>query len=163
LCAVFVDLNGNTLRDAGEGGVTGVTVQVSGASQENNLTTDAAGEFLLTNPPTGVYTVTVSSLAESGYLPSGLMTRTLYLPASGASASALFTVLPANSILGNAAPGTELTLVAQPGTLRAATSSQSVRANNLGFFLFADVQEGDYQISVTPPPGFTQLPSQPSL
>lgn len=159
LGAVFVDLNGNTLRDVGEQGVAGVEVRIVGELQEDLLSTNAAGEFLLSNPPPGVYTATVVSLEGTGYLPSAEMTRTLYLPTNGTSASALFTVLPVNSIIGNARTGTEVTLEAQSGELRAASNNRTVRANSQGIFVFAGVEDGDYQIVVTSPPGFTSVQS----
>ena len=67
---VWNDLNGNGIQDAGEPGIPGVTVTLTGTSAAGNpvtatTTTDASGHYLFTEPP-GTYTVTVTPPA--GYV-----------------------------------------------------------------------------------------------
>ncbi len=68
---VWLDRNGNGLQDAGEPGIGGVTVTLSGttgAGEAVNLTTttDSAGVYRFDNLAPGTYTVTVTP--PSGYL-----------------------------------------------------------------------------------------------
>jgi serine-aspartate repeat-containing protein C/D/E len=52
----FNDANGNGLRDTGEAGVSGVTIQLrNSAGQLSTATTDASGNFSFTNLPAGAY------------------------------------------------------------------------------------------------------------
>jgi len=69
---IFADTNGNGIQDAGEGGLSGIEVQICGDLDDNDATsescitdiTDANGDYLFTGlPATGaaeVYTVTVT-------------------------------------------------------------------------------------------------------
>ena len=69
---VWRDLNGNGVQDAGELGISGVTLTLtgttgSGLSVSATTNTDASGHYLFTEPP-GAYTVSVSTPA--GYTPT---------------------------------------------------------------------------------------------
>ena len=62
---VWVDTNGNGVQDAGEPGISGVTLTLAGtsaggASITSHTTTDANGHYSFSEPP-GTYTVTVDS------------------------------------------------------------------------------------------------------
>jgi large repetitive protein len=60
--SVYVDLDNDGVRDAGEPGISGVTVVLSGTDTGGNpfsrvLTTDASGNYLFTGVPSGTFTV----------------------------------------------------------------------------------------------------------
>ncbi|MCW5845457.1 MAG: carboxypeptidase regulatory-like domain-containing protein, partial [Caldilinea sp.] len=157
--ALFVDQNDNMLRDAGEPGVAGVTIQVQGGASLLNAVTVSDGSYLFSDVPSGIYSVSVGSLAGTGYVLSGIADRLVNLPAgqSGISAVALFTALPDQSLSGVVEPGSDVGLtggglVQSSGT---AVAVPSVRVNSLGVFQFLNVAPGSYNLVVTPPPGFT--------
>jgi len=167
--AVFEDLNNNSLHDQGEQGLGGITIQLQGDSSSQSVTTTADGEYSFRDLTSGTYTVTVGTLAGTGYTLSSAETqRSVYLPPgdSGSSGVALFTVLPEASITGVAEPGTILTLNAQssssPFAMRQQTTQQ-VTANSLGIFQITGVTSGNYTIDLTPPPGFTAAQSTISV
>lgn len=56
---VYVDTNGNGLRDAGETGIAGVAIAITNTatSATVNLTTDASGAYLAPNLPAGTYRI----------------------------------------------------------------------------------------------------------
>ncbi|MCX6922688.1 MAG: hypothetical protein NT154_05655, partial [Verrucomicrobia bacterium] len=69
---VWSDLSGNGVQDAGEPGIGGVTVTLSGTDAAGNAvsattTTDTSGHYQFTEPP-GTYTVAVTTPA--GYTPT---------------------------------------------------------------------------------------------
>ena len=154
--ALFVDQNDNMLRDAGEPGVAGVTIQVQGGASLLNAVTVSDGSYLFSDVPSGIYSVSVGSLAGTGYVLSGIADRLVNLPAgqSGISAVALFTALPDQSLSGVVEPGSDVGLtggglVQSSGT---AVAVPSVRVNSLGVFQFLNVAPGSYNLVVTPPP-----------
>ena len=156
--AVFVDLNDNTQRDGGEPGVVGVTVQLQGGASLLNAVTESDGGYLFSNLPSGTYSVAVGSLDGTGFVLTGASDRLIVLPAgaTGVSAAALFTALPDQSLSGVTTPGSDLALsggLVQSSGAAAATAS--VRVNSLGIFQFLNVAPGDYNLVITPPPGFT--------
>lgn len=60
---VWNDVNGNGIQDAGEPGIAGFPVTLTGTDVDGNpitasTTTDAAGNYLFTDLPSGTYTVT---------------------------------------------------------------------------------------------------------
>ena len=66
---VFRDWNNNGVQDAGEEGIAGVTVSLSGTSSATAVT-DANGNYLFTGLTAGSYTVSVST--PSGYTPTAV-------------------------------------------------------------------------------------------
>jgi hypothetical protein len=160
--AVFEDLNNNGVRDVGEQGVSGVTMRLVGKDTMVDQLTGTSGEFSFGDLSNGIYTVTAGLLADQGYDMTGEQIQVVVLPngVSGASATALFAVVPSSRIAGTASPGSELEL-AVAGAAVAAASGISTRATSLGFFQFGRVEPGNYRINVTPPPGFTAV--EPSI
>ncbi|WNL44395.1 SdrD B-like domain-containing protein [Dyella sp. BiH032] len=68
--SVFADLNGNGVRDAGEAGIAGVTLKVTGTAVDGSavnrtVTSGADGSYVVPFLPTGNYTVTETQ--PSGY------------------------------------------------------------------------------------------------
>jgi len=60
---VFADTDGDGIRDAGENGISGVTVTLTGTDVNGNdvnrtATTDANGNYTFTDLPAGTYTIT---------------------------------------------------------------------------------------------------------
>jgi hypothetical protein len=164
--ALFVDMNANALRDAGEAGVAGVTLQLQSDASTLDTVTAADGGYLFSNLSAGVYTVAVGSLAGTGYTISGPSARLVSLPAgaTNVSAAALFTALPEASLSGVTEPGSDVGLTGggQVHSSSEAAVMAVVRVNSLGIFQFLGVAPGDYNIVVTPPPGFTApLPAIP--
>src|SRR5262249_26034395 len=65
---VWDDTNNNGVQDAGEPGIAGVTVTLTGPGGTRTTTTDANGKYLFTDLTAGAYTVTVPTPA--GYAPA---------------------------------------------------------------------------------------------
>jgi uncharacterized repeat protein (TIGR01451 family) len=76
--AVFFDANGDGFQDPGEAGIGGVGITVTGPSGTFNVTTDAAGLWLVAGLAPGNYTVTVNTAT----LPPGYNTTPTNGPAS---------------------------------------------------------------------------------
>ncbi|MBU6163358.1 MAG: carboxypeptidase regulatory-like domain-containing protein, partial [Myxococcales bacterium] len=152
--AVFEDMNDNFVRDAGEQGLAGVAVRLTGVDSTQEVSTTADGEYVFRDLTTGNYTVTIVSLDGTGYALEGATLQNVYLAVNG-SGSALFTVLPEASIVGKAEPGTDLTL--NVGSANRGRSVATVRADSLGVYQFRGLQPGEYSLGITPPPGFTTV------
>ncbi len=92
---IFRDWNGNGVQDAGEEGIAGVTVTLSGAASATAVT-DANGKYLFSGLGAGSYTVSVPA-AGSGGVPTGY---TLTADPDGGAATATFNkTLATNEIL----------------------------------------------------------------
>jgi len=167
----FEDVNGNGVRDPGEGGLAGVTIRLSGPLGSVSTTTDAAGNFSFTGLVADSYTL--SEVVPDGYrqtfpAPPGTMTIGL---SPGQTATALFgnqaiaatgsiTGLKFNDADGNGAqdpgesgvPGVTIHLFAASGGALVATTTTGAD----GTFSFADVAAGSYQVSEVVPDGFVQ-------
>ena len=61
----FNDVNGNGIRDTGEPGLQGVTINLAGASATASTTTDASGNFTFSNLSPGNYVV--SEVVPNGF------------------------------------------------------------------------------------------------
>lgn len=58
---VYEDANANGVEDAGEQGLTGVTITASDGGSPRNVTTDVNGSYLIANLPAGTYALSVGS------------------------------------------------------------------------------------------------------
>ena len=67
---VWLDSNANGVQDAGEAGIEGVSVSLTGPVADT-ATTDSDGFYEFTDLPLGVYTVSVSgsAISDSGTNP----------------------------------------------------------------------------------------------
>ena len=165
----FNDLNGNGVRDAGEPGLSGVTIRVTDAAAGvRTLTTDATGAFSFTGLPAGTYVV--SEVAPAGFVQTappapGTFTQTV---AAGQTVS--------NLLFGNRAAvgmvtgnkfndvnGNGVRDAGEPGlpgvTIRLTDASSNVRTTTTdasGAFAFAEVAPGNYVVSEVVPGGFVQ-------
>src|SRR5262249_9806265 len=117
---VWKDSNANGCQDAGELGIPGVTLTLTGTDTSGNAvtdhrTTDASGHYLFTEPP-GTYTVTVDA---SNFAPGGAL--------FGFTASPTLNPACGTALDSNPSPsGTT------PGTLPSGSSDLTI---DFGFFL----------------------------
>ncbi|MDZ4865542.1 MAG: SdrD B-like domain-containing protein [Gemmatimonadota bacterium] len=88
---VWNDANANGIQDAGELGIPGLTVTLSGAASATT-TTGPAGDYLFTGLTAGSYTVTVATPAGYTASPTGAGT-----PATDNNGSPASVTLPTNS------------------------------------------------------------------
>jgi len=168
----FDDANGNGIRDAGEEGLSGVTIiaaPVEGASLVT--TTDASGNFSFTGLTAGTYVL--SEVVPDGFhqtFPGAPGTVSVNLSA-GQTATVLFgnqanaaagtiTGLKFNDANGNGAPdsgepgvgGVTINLLAAAGGSIVATTTTA----SDGTFTFSGVNPGSYQVSEVVPEGSVQ-------
>ena len=167
----FEDVNGNGVRDAGEGGLAGVTIRISGPLGSQSTTTDADGNFSFTGLTAATYTL--SEVVPDGYrqtfpAPPGTMTIAL---SPGQTATALFgnqVVAASGSIAGlkfndangngtqdageSGVAGVTINLFAASGGALVATTTTAAD----GTFVFTDVAAGAYQVSEVVPEGSVQ-------
>jgi len=165
----FNDVNGNGVRDAGEAGLSGVTIRViDAAGAVRTATTDATGAFSFTGLPAGAYVV--SEVVPTGFVqtaPAAPGTFTRNLTAGQTEANLLFgnraavglvTGTKFNDVNGNGVrdagepglAGVTIRLTDSAGVVRTATTDAS------GAFSFSDVGAGSYVVSEVVPAGFVQ-------
>lgn len=165
----FNDLNGNGVRDAGEPGLSGVTIRVTDAAGAvRTLTTDATGAFSFTGLPAGAYVV--SEVVPAGFVQTA--------PAAPGTFSQTVTAgqTVSNLLFGNRAAvgmvtgnkfndlnGNGVRDAGEPGlsgvTIRLTDASSNVRTTTTdasGAFAFSDVAPGNYVVSEVVPGGFVQ-------
>ncbi|MEI6604352.1 MAG: SdrD B-like domain-containing protein, partial [Verrucomicrobiota bacterium] len=87
---IFRDWNGNGVQDAGEEGMAGVTVTLSGAASKTAIT-DANGNYLFSGLVAGNYTVTVPT-AGNGGVPTGFTITSIPPGAAGSTTSTAITL-----------------------------------------------------------------------
>ncbi|HEY2807134.1 MAG TPA: SdrD B-like domain-containing protein [Gemmatimonadales bacterium] len=179
---VWSDLNGNGIQDAGEPGIGGQTVTLTGPVTAST-TTNGSGQYLFTGLPAGSYTVTVGTPAGFTVTPSVQGTDTtsdsngspanVTLPAASSSNLTIdfgFVPIPPppTGVIGDyvwldlngdgiqnvdesGIPGITVTLT---GPVNATTTTDAA-----GGYLFSNLPLGTYQVSVTPPSGFSSSPA----
>jgi SdrD B-like protein len=165
----FNDVNGNGVRDAGEPGLSGVTIRViDAAGSVRTATTDATGAFSVTGLPAGAYVV--SEIVPTGFVqtaPAAPGTFTQTLTAGQTVANLLFGNRAAvGMVTGNKFNDVNGNGVSDPGepglagvTIRLTDASGVVRTtttNASGAFSFSDVSPGNYVVSEVVPAGFVQ-------
>ncbi|MDQ5872964.1 MAG: SpaA isopeptide-forming pilin-related protein, partial [Acidobacteriota bacterium] len=165
----FNDVNGNGVRDAGEPGLSGVTIRViDAAGSVRTATTDATGAFSVTGLPAGAYVV--SEIVPTGFIqtaPAAPGTFTQTLTAGQTVANLLFGNRAAvGMVTGNKfndVNGNGVRDAGEPGlagvTIRLTDASGVVRTTTTdatGAFSFSDVGAGAYVVSEVVPAGFVQ-------
>ena len=179
---VFNDLNGNGVQDAGEPGLAGVQLTLTGPAGTFFTTTDAAGGYLFGSLPAGTYTVTVNAatLPPNFYsttrnsplsitLPDG---NTAFLtadfgyradPLSGNVGSLVWQDNDGNGVQNGGEPGLagvtmQLTWAGRDGVFGTADDQvfPTQTTNALGQYLFTALPIGFYHLSPIAgvPPGF---------
>ncbi len=165
----FNDLNGNGVRDAGEAGLSGVTIRVTDSvGAVRTATTDGTGAFSFTGLPAGPYVV--SEVVPTGFVQTapaapGTFPQTLTpgqtvsnLLFGNRAAVGMVTGTKFNDVNGNGVrdpgeaglSGVTIRLTDPASTVRTATTDAS------GNFSFSDVAAGSYVVSEIVPNGFVQ-------
>jgi len=85
---VWLDEDGDGVHDAGESGIANVKVTLSNGSQTYTTYTDANGNYVFTNVPVGVYTVSI----DPSSMPAGLAENPTYDEDGGTTNQASVTV-----------------------------------------------------------------------
>ncbi len=180
--AKFNDANGNGVRDAGEAGMSGVTIQLKtpAGSLVASTTTDASGNFSFTGVAAGSYVVseivpagfvqtapaapgTIAVTVTAGAPVTGLLFGNEAVAAgTGSISGTKFFDIDANGVV-NMPPdrpleGVTITLTDSLGNTQTAVSAAD------GTFRFSNLPAGTYTLSETIPPGFAQtFPGTPDV
>jgi serine-aspartate repeat-containing protein C/D/E len=170
----FNDLNGNGVRDAGEPGLAGVTIQLRDpAGQIKTATTDASGAFSFTGLTSFAGAYTLSEVVPAGFVqtapaapgtfsipltPGQNATGFLFGNRAQAALAGSISGTKFNDLNGNGSRGAEepglagVTIQLQPpsGPTLTATTDAS------GAFSFPGLAAGTYVLSEVVPAGFVQ-------
>ncbi len=164
---VFEDKNGNGSPDAGEPGIGGVTVRLSGPGGDRTQLTAATGAFTFSGVIPGTYTLEETD--PVGFVSTTPNARVVTLAAGGSTganfgdqASGTVTGIVYEDIDGNGVRdpgepgigGVQVKLVGETGQRTTATSGD-------GAFLFAAVTPGSYTVEEIDPVGYSS--STPNL
>ena len=164
---VFQDTNGNGVQDAGEPGISGITVILRDPNGNviATTTTDANGNYQFVNVPPGInYTVTL--VPPTGFAPTTPSLVTVNPPIGGAGV-ANFGLQPAPGAIGdtvfNDANGNGVQDPGEVGfggvvvTLRDAAGTVIATAvtDANGNYRFNNLPAGTYTVTLTPPLGST--------
>jgi len=177
---VWKDINGNGVQDAGEPGIGGLTVTLSGPVIASTVT-NGFGAYLFSNLPAGSYTVSVATPANYTASPTGAGT-----PATDNNGSPANVTLPAyNSVdltidfgfvpvapptgqIGDyvwededgdgVQDATETGMSGITVTLSGPVSASTTTDAN-GAYLFTGLPAGTYTVTVATPAGFTASPT----
>ncbi|MEP7345470.1 MAG: SdrD B-like domain-containing protein, partial [Gemmatimonadaceae bacterium] len=176
---VWEDTNGNGVQDAGEPGLAGVSVALSGAGT-GTTTTDGTGHYVFGSLFAGTYTVTIST--PVGYSPSPSNQGGDPLKDSNASPATVTLATNASSDLSVDAGfvvnltgqvgdfvwydvnGNGVQDAAEPGiagltvSLTGPGGPQTTTTDATGHYLFAGLAAGGYSVSVATPSGFVPTP-----
>ena len=160
---VFRDANGDGVQNAGEAGMAGVVITLSGTSQ---ITTTTAGDgsYLFSGAPAGFYTVEEAD--PEGFASTTSNTVAVSLSVEKPSASVNFGDLPIGTVSGlvfndvnenrlqdvgeKGIGGVTITLSTPEGDLIAARKTVGD-----GTYLFREVSPGEYFVEETNPAGFS--------
>jgi serine-aspartate repeat-containing protein C/D/E len=170
----FNDANGNGVMDPGEGGLSGVTINVVGASGSVSTVTDANGGFFFNGLPAGTYAV--SEVVPAGYRQTapggaGVITVTVIegqtsagilfgnqvSAATGSISGLVFEDFNKNGVQDAGEGGMQnvtVNLRDASGTIVATTTTDVIGV--MGHFVFSNVPAGDYTVQPVPPPTFFQ-------
>jgi uncharacterized surface anchored protein len=164
----FNDLNGNGVKDSGEPGLSGVTIQLRNADQTKTATTDASGNFSFTGVTPGAYTL--AEVVPVGFVqtaPGGPGTFIVTVTAGQNATGFLFGNRAAiGSISGtkfNDANGNGVKDTGEAGvsgvTIRLTNSVGAVlttTTDTSGNFSFTNVASGPYVLTEVVPAGSVQ-------
>ncbi len=176
---VFSDNNLNGVRDAGEPGISGATVTLTGTTDEGapvsaSMTTDSSGEFGFSNVAPGVYTLTETdppgyrSVAAQAGSAGGVVVdaNTIADIVLGAEASSVdnnFGDVQPVDITGTVFLDSDLNGVRDEGepalagvtiTLTGGSEALTTSSDANGDFAFLQVLPGSYVLHETNPPGY---------
>jgi hypothetical protein len=169
---VFADVNANGIQDAGEAGLSGVTVQASEAANPTPITavTDANGQFVLAGVPDGTASLTATPLTGST-LVGGPQSVPV---AGGADVNGLAIGLqPGGKVTGSAFADLNNNGVRDPGETGVAGAIVSLDALSNGSvdftattqadgtYSFDHVPDGTHSLSVAAPVNFVARSAAP--
>lgn len=160
---VFIDANGNGLRDPGEAGLPGVQVSLNSVPARDT-TTGADGSYAFTDVPSGSYTVTEVDLA--GYTSTTPNQRGVNLGAGGATASfgdrlagvvsgTVFEDLNGDGNQGNGEAGLARVTVRLDGP----GGARSAETDDAGQYAFTQLEPGTYEVEEADPAGYVSSTS----
>jgi protocatechuate 3,4-dioxygenase beta subunit len=153
--AVFNDLNGNGVRDDGEAGIGGVTIQLISGAIYSTTTTIGDGSYQFSNVPPDTYVVIETDPA--GYISLSPNSVDISVP-SGAGASANFADQQTGTVSGEAwidANGNGQRDLGESGlggvTVQiSGPTTRTISTAGDGSYLFTDVVSGTYFVQVSP-------------
>ncbi|CRK62069.1 internalin, putative [Alloactinosynnema sp. L-07] len=172
---VYEDVNNNGIQDAGEPGIPGATVTLtgtdaSGASVDRTATTDGSGAYVFADLLGGTYTVTETQPdgyadgtdrvgTAGGTLGQPDTISAVALPAGADATGYLFGEFKTASIsgrvvddAGNPIPNVTMTLTRPDGSIAL------VQTGPDGTYAFNDLPPGTYSIAETQPAGYADGP-----
>lgn len=177
---VWNDVNRNGLQDAGEPGLAGVTVVLSGAASATT-TTSASGYYSFGNLMAGTYSVTVATpagfsptianqgsdpLLDSNGSPANVTLATnatsqmgldvgFVEDPTGQIGDRVWYDLDGNGVQDASEPG----IAGATVTLTTPGGTQTTTTDLTGRYLFTGLAAGSYTVAVAPPGGFVPTPS----
>jgi hypothetical protein len=167
---IYNDLDGNGQQDAGELGLSGVTLTMRNASgQEQATITAVDGRYGFSGLPAGAYELTATPPAS--FAPTAANPVVVTLAATGVEAAAsvniglvaaeavsgrVFSDLNRNGLQDVGEPGVSGVLV----MLSSGAPIRSVLSVADGLFVLAGVADGSYNAAITLPPNFTAISAQ---
>lgn len=171
---VYADINGNSIHDAGEPGMTGVTVQLDlGADGKVDATTvsGAGGVYALANVPDGTHNVVI--VPPSGTVAPNNGTRTttvtgnanvsgLFIPVrpTGGLSGVIFADMNGNGSRDASEPGIPNSVV-NVDLFSDGTNELVTTTDTNGAFNFATVPDGTHKITATGPTNYTPVGENP--
>jgi hypothetical protein len=175
----FNDANGNGVRDAGEAGVAGITINLAGPNGLTRTTTsDASGNFSFSSLPAGAFILsevvpagstqttpggagTIAVTLAAGQTASGFLFGNRAAAGTASIAGTKFLDINANGIvdgLDRPFQGITITLKDSSG------NTQTTVSGTDGTFKFSNLAPGTYTLSEVIPPGFAQtFPGTPDV
>jgi uncharacterized repeat protein (TIGR01451 family) len=175
---VVNDKNGNGAMDAGEGGVSGVTVSYTGGTPATSatVTTNGSGNYTIPNLQAGTYSV--SYTVGTGFVNTGVNPiNGIALSAGGTStgnnffeqerdgsiAGTVFNDLNGNGVADGGEPGLANVTVSYAGGTPA--TSGTVTTDSNGHYIISNLPAGtganSYTVNYTPPSGFVNTGTAP--
>ena len=161
---VFSDLNGNGTQDPGEGGLSGVTVELldSNGAVVATATTGANGSYAFPNVTPGAYTVretdptgytsTTNNTAPISVAPGGAATANFGDQQPGAISGVVFNDLNGNGVRDSGEPGiggVRIEVLDSNNNVIATTATTGD-----GRYLFSELNSGAYTVREIDPVGF---------
>ena len=168
---VVNDLNGNGVRDAGEPGLAGIPVVLTGAGGVLSTTTGMGGAYAFTGLPAGPYSVSYTppvGFVNTGVNPLGVTVSPgqasaahdfLAQQSNGSIAGAVFNDANGNGTLDAGEVGLSGVVV----TLSQGATTLTQSTGGGGSYSFTSLKAGNYTLTYTPPAGFVNTGTRPLL
>jgi hypothetical protein len=168
---VWTDTDGDGIQDPGEAGVPGVTVTITlPDGTTTTVVTDANGNYTYTGVP-GTYTISVPTTGPNGETLTTNASQTVTLTSGQNLTDIDFGYQPLSSSIGNfvwldanangvqdagevGIQGVTVTLYTGAGALVGSTTTDAS-----GFYIFDELQPGDYYLVFGSPAGYSSSPA----